>query len=104
MNSNNWDADTHEIEAGGKIFFVSAVFDWERDSIDYQFDPLQGYSGAGRDRIALVACAVLKIEIWGENDGDAVEIALVKQISETLLAEFRDSGKGVQDARWGRWL
>ena len=101
MNLTNWDAEGHEIKIDGKLFFVSAVFDWERDSVDYQFD---ARSGQGRDRIGMVACDVLALEIWGEDDALAIEIAHVKEISARILREFRNSEAGCRPVGWGAWM
>lgn len=93
-----------EIAIDGKTFFVSANFDWERDAVDYRFDPSRGYSGQGQDLLAEVAFAVLEIEIWGADVSDTISLSLVKQISEKTLDLFRNSEDGTRPLGWGAWM
>lgn len=106
MNSTKqWEADGYEIEINGQSFLVNADFKWERDSVDYQFDPRRGFSGQGRDTLADVAFEVDSLEIFGPVDmGEAVEISLVKTISEKILDIFRNSQKGCKNVGFGAWM
>jgi len=104
MNITNWDADCWEISVSGKTFFVSAVFDWERSSVDYSFDPRRGYSGQGRDLVAEIPCDVLAVEIFPENDADTVEISLVNEIRNKILDLFKNSEAGTKNASWEKWM
>lgn len=102
--TKTWEADGWEISVNGKDFFVYANFSWERESVDYRFDPSRGYAGQGQDRIADVAKEVEEIEIYGADDETPVAIADVPAVKEAVLTAFRDSEHGAKNFSWGAWL
>jgi|SRR6478736_2194342 len=103
MNLTNWDADNWEITVAGEMFFVSAVFNWEKDSVDYQFNPSRGYAGQGRDLMAEVACDVLALEIFADDDSKAIELSKVAAIRKAILDTFRESEYGTRSPAWQKW-
>lgn len=102
--TKTWEADGMEISVNGREFFVYANFSWERESVDYRFDPTRGFSGQGQDRIADVAREVSEIEVFGADDSEAVLIADLPAEKEAVLTAFRESEHGAKNFSWGRWM
>lgn len=97
-----WDADSFEITVNGKMFFVNAIFDWEWDAVDYEFD---ARAFQGRDTMARIPFAVSEIEIFGPDEmGECVELALVELIKETLISSFRETMAGTFESYKGQWM
>ncbi len=104
MKTKQWDADGYEIEIAGKVYFVNANFTWERQSVDHRHDYSRGYSGQGQDLIADVPASVEEIEIWGEDDADAVPLAVRAELTARVWEEFASSERGTRNATWGAWM
>lgn len=102
MKFKRWDANSYEIEAGGKLFLVNASFHWQTDAVDYMFDPR---SGQGRDTLGEVPASVADIEIFGpDDDAEAVPVSLYPELCEKVLREFAASEQGVRGERAGAWM
>lgn len=102
--SKQWDADGYEVEVDGKTYFVNANFEWDVESVDYQFDPRRGQGGQGRDLRAEVPQHVIEIEAFGEDDQPVTDPNLLKKIEDAVFDEFTNSDSGVRGHNWDKWM
>ena len=102
--TKQWDADGFDVEVDGKPYHAFANFEWQPESVDYQFDPRRGQGGQGRDLRAEVPQYVSEIEAYDENDQPVIDESLLKKIEDAVFDEFINSDYESRNPSWDRWM
>lgn len=94
------------LEVGGKSYDVYCNFEYNREAIDYQFDPRQD---RGRDVYAMVPTQVTDIKVYeSDPQGNGPEITdpnLLETIKNVALEIARDETiRDTEETQYGEYM
>ena len=105
-NLAQYEWSREELNVGGKMYDVYCNFEFERESIDYQFDPRQD---KGRDVYAMVPTTVRDIKVYeSDPQGNGPEVTdpnLLTTIGNIALEIARDETiRDTEETQYGEYM